>query len=70
MPAGLDDRHFYFASKLAAAPNPDYLRAYLPEARKRGIRVMIYFNVHWYTMAFAEAHPEWRQVRESGAHHR
>lgn len=64
--AGLDDRHFHFRTKLAAVEHPDYLSAYLPEARKRGIRVLIYFNVHWYTMAMGEAHPDWRQIREDG----
>ena len=53
MPAGLDDRDFFFKSKLAAVPTPDYLGRYLPEAKKRGIRTFIYFNVHYYTMRFA-----------------
>ncbi len=66
MPAGMDDRHFYFQSKVTSNSNPDFLRAYIPEAHKRGIRVFIYFNVHWYTVAFAEAHPDWRQMRENG----
>jgi hypothetical protein len=42
--------------------NPDYLARYVPEAKKRGIRVLIYFNVHWYATAFAEKHPDWRQI--------
>ena len=67
MLGGLDDQHFYFVSQVTAAKNPDYLRAYMPAAKKGGIRVLIYFNVHWYTMAFVEQHPEWRQIRESGA---
>lgn len=66
MPAGLDDQGFYFKSTVAGRINPDYLRAYLPEAKKHGIRVFIYFNVHWCTVPFAESHPEWRQVRENG----
>ena len=66
MPAGLDDRHFFFKSKLAAVANPDYLGRYLPEAKKHGIRTFIYFNVHYYTMRFAEEHPDWRQIRENG----
>jgi len=66
MPAGLNDEHFFFQSKVAARQNRDYLREYLPHARKNGIRVFIYFNVHWYTMAFAEKHPDWRQIREDG----
>ena len=66
MPAGLDDRHFFFKSAVTTHLNRDFLRAYMPEAHKRGIRVFIYFNVHWYTMAFAEEHPDWRQIRENG----
>ncbi len=63
---GLDDQGFYFSSRLAGKQNEDYLRKYLPEAKKRGLRVMIYFNVHWYTREFGEKHPEWLQVREDG----
>ena len=66
MPAGLDDRHFFFQSKVASHANPDFLRAYMTEAHRHGIRVFIYFNVHWYTLAFAQAHPDWRQIRENG----
>ena len=66
MPAGLDDEHFYFVSKVAGKLNPDYLKQYLPEARKRGLRVLIYFNVHWYRKGFAEKHPDLIQIRESG----
>ena len=66
LPAGLDDRGFYFRSRHARVENLDFLGAYLPEAHKRGIRVLIYFNVHWYTRRFGEEHPEWRQIRENG----
>ena len=35
----------------------DYLAAYLPEAHRRGLRVIIYFNGHWFRgTAFAEDH--------------
>ena len=64
---GLDDQGFFFSSKVAGKQNEDSLRRYLPEAKKRGIRVMIYFNVHWYTREFGEKHREWLQVREDGA---
>ncbi|MBM3746222.1 MAG: hypothetical protein FJW34_10530 [Acidobacteria bacterium] len=67
MRRGLDDQGFFFSSKVAGRSNRDYLREYLPEARRRGIRVMIYFNVHWYTTDFGEKHPEWRQIREDGS---
>lgn len=63
---GLDDDHFYFASKVGGRQNPDYLKRYMPEAHKQGIRTLIYFDVHWYSKAFAEKHPDWRQMRENG----
>lgn len=66
MPGGLDDRGFFFRSKVAAIENPDYLRRYAPEAHKHGLRTFIYFNVHWYTVKFAEQHPDWRMMRENG----
>ena len=66
MAGGLDDQGFYFVSQAAGRVNADYLRPYVEEAHKRGIRVMIYFNVHWYTMAFGARHPEWQQIRENG----
>jgi len=66
MKRGLDDRGFYFTSKAAGQQNADYLRQYLPEAKKHGLRVMIYFNVHWYKTEFGSQHSDWLQVREDG----
>lgn len=66
MHGGLDDQEFFFKSKVAGKVNRDFLGEYVAEAHKRGIRVMIYFNVHWYTEAFGEKHPDWRQITESG----
>jgi len=66
MPGGLDDQGFFFVSKVAGKSNPDYLKKYIAEAKKQGIRVFIYFNVHWYTTKFGEQHPDWRQIRENG----
>jgi hypothetical protein len=63
---GLDDTGWLFRSKLASTLESDFLRAYLPEAKKRGIRVMIYFDVHWYTREFGQKHAEWLQMKESG----
>ncbi len=62
---GLDDQGFFFTSRVAGRKNRDYLGEYLPEAKKRGLRVMIYFNVHWYTREFGQQHPDWLQIRES-----
>jgi hypothetical protein len=63
---GMDDEGFFFRTALAAKENPDYLKEFLPEARKRGMRTTLYFNVHYYTMEFAQKHPDWVQVREGG----
>lgn len=66
MPAGLDNLHFYFRSKVAGRQNRDFLGRYMPEAKKNGLRVFIYFNVHWYNQSFAREHPDWRMIRENG----
>lgn len=63
---GLDDKGFYFKTAVAAKENEDYLAKYLPEAKKKGLRVMIYFNVHWYKRSFGDQHPDWMQVAEDG----
>ena len=63
---GLDDKGFFFKTSVAAKQNEDYLAKYLPEAKKKGLRVMIYFNVHWYKRAFGDQHPDWLQTTEDG----
>jgi len=67
MRGGLDDDHLYFKTKAARRQNPDYLGAYLPAAKARGLRVIVYFDVHWYKPSFAERHPDWVQRREDGS---
>jgi hypothetical protein len=66
MAGGLDDQEFFFSSKVAGKQNEDYLRKYLPEAKQRGLRVFIYFNVHWYKRSLGDRHPDWLQRDESG----
>ncbi len=63
---GLSNLNFFFRTRLAGSERPDYLGRYMPEARKNGLRVFVYFNVHWYTMVFASQHPDWRMIRENG----
>jgi hypothetical protein len=63
---GLDDRGFFFKTAVAAQKNEDYLAKYLPEAGKKGLRVTIYFNVHWYKRSFGDQHPDWVQTTEDG----
>ena len=35
---------------------------YVEEAHRRGIRVFVYLNVHWYKKTALQEHPEWFQV--------
>ena len=44
----------------------DLLREYLPYARKYGIKLLAYLNMHWYSYEFAEKHPDWEQKTSSG----
>ena len=44
----------------------DLLRRYLPHARRQGIRVLVYLNMHWYSYEFAAKHPSWEQLTSSG----
>lgn len=62
----LDDKKFFFKTNLAKVKNQDRLKEYLPLAHKRDIRIIIYFNVHWYTKEFGRKHPDWLQIKEDG----
>ncbi len=64
--SGIDENSFYFPTSLATKKNEDYLTPYMAEARKQGLRVFIYFNVHTYTKAFGAKYPDWMQIRENG----
>lgn len=44
----------------------DLIREYLPYARKYGIRVLAYLNMHWYSYDFAAKHSDWEQVTGDG----
>jgi len=44
----------------------DLIREYLPYARKYGIRVLAYLNMHWYSFEFAGEHPGWEQITSDG----
>jgi hypothetical protein len=66
MAGGLDGQEFFFSSKVAGKHNEDYLAKYLPETKKRGLRAIVYIDVHWYKRSFGEQHPDWVQRDESG----
>lgn len=65
--SGLDDGSLHFKTSVASKQNPDRLAQYLPYAKKYGIRVVVYFNVHWYTPDFGKKHPDWIQIKEDGS---
>ena len=64
---GMDDTRFYFVTSAGSKTNENYLRRYLPEAKKRGLRVAIHFDVHHYNADFAGQHPDWMQRNENGS---
>lgn len=57
---------FYFKTVIAKNMPRDFLGEYIPEARRRGVRVLIYYNVHWLHVDFGMEHPEWLQVNANG----
>jgi len=63
---GGDDKRFYFKTQVSKADNPDRLGNYLPLAHKNGIKVIVYFNVHWYSKEFGREHSDWMQIKEDG----
>lgn len=44
----------------------DVIREYLPYARKYGLRVLAYMNMHWFSFDFAAKHPGWEQLTNDG----
>jgi len=52
--------------KLPGVGDFDLLREYLPHARRHGVRLVPYLNMHWYSYEFAVLHPGWEQLLEDG----
>lgn len=44
----------------------DLIREYLPHARRHGIHVIAYLNMHWFAYDFADANPGWEQLFSDG----
>lgn len=57
---------FYFKTSIAKEVPRDFIGEYIPEAHKRGIKVLIYYNVHWLNKDFGMEHPEWLQANSEG----
>lgn len=52
--------------KYAPLGDWDLIREYLPHARKYGIRVLAYLNMHWFSYEFADQHRDWEQLLGDG----
>lgn len=46
--------------------NFDFIRSYLPYARKYGMKLVSYLNLHWFSYDFGKEHPEWQQITFDG----
>ncbi|MBI5010777.1 MAG: hypothetical protein HZB98_14275 [Bacteroidia bacterium] len=59
---------FLDAHNLFSGKKVDYssLNPYLTEAHKRGIKVIIYYNVHAIEINYARQHPDWQQIKSDG----
>ncbi len=57
---------FFFQTGIAEEIPRDFIGEYLPEAHSRGIRVLIYYNVHWLDRDFGMRNPDWLQVSRDG----
>lgn len=44
----------------------DLIREYLPYAKKYGIHVLAYLNMHWFDYNFAALYPGWEQIMANG----
>ncbi|MCM8785719.1 MAG: beta-galactosidase trimerization domain-containing protein [Candidatus Omnitrophica bacterium] len=64
--SGLDDFGFYFETRHSKKKNPDILKPFIKIAHKNNIKVIVYFNVHWYKKEFAKR-TGWGQIREDGS---
>ncbi|MDD2707997.1 MAG: beta-galactosidase trimerization domain-containing protein [Verrucomicrobiae bacterium] len=66
---GLAHQTLFNSSKFEKFPklgNFDMLREYLPHAKKYGVHLVPYVNMHWYSYDFAAQHPGWEQLLEDG----
>lgn len=50
----------------AALEGWDLIRNYLPHAKREGLHVLAYLNMHWYAYEFAAEHPGWEQLLADG----
>ena len=68
---GFNSEHFFLDKSGGIAhgsirPAWDTLKQYLEAAHKRGIKLLIYYNVHWYSLELAKEKPNWFQYNYQG----
>lgn len=65
--AGQEKLHAYFSiSDDNIDSKQDLLSEYIPVAHKRGIKIFLYLNVHWYPESFLKKHDDWLQFKSNG----
>ena len=57
---------FFFNTSAAGEVRADLLGPYCREAHARGLRVIVYFNVHWLGAPLTSRHPDWAQRSAGG----
>jgi len=55
-----------FFQKYPGLENFDFIREYLPYARKYGLKIISYLNLHWFSYQFGEKHSDWQQITYDG----
>lgn len=45
----------------------DFVKSYAEVAKKKGLKVFLYVNVHWHDVSDARKHPSWFQVNYKGS---
>lgn len=55
--------------KLPSLGEFDCLRAYLPYAKKYGIRLMAYLNLHWFSYESTKGREDWQQTMADGRYY-
>lgn len=64
---GVDEEKLYFRCQHARRTHRDLLAEGIPLLHDAGIKVVVYFDGHWFPAAFLDAHPNWQVLREDGS---
>jgi hypothetical protein len=65
---GLNENGMLFSTTTAKVSNRDFLKDYLPEAHKRGVKAIVYFNVHYIATEYGNEHLDWLQIKEDNSY--